>query len=239
MRYDAPGDPALATRMTALLRAAGIAAQQVDEGGLDHGAWTALRYIYPAADIPVVPLAFVPSDPPAKQFALGAALASLASEGVLVLGSGSITHNLRRVFAGGGLHPDKTRPEIPESAAFRNWIVCLRFFSRFRRRRLRCFRFLMISRGLGDVARADDRHATLPALDSVKGNDSRHRDDVQQKHNQKRARKFHVWFGRIVELRAGSGSAARRRCPQFLFTRKDFGKLYRFHLGKAWTRRRN
>ena len=123
MHYDAPGDPALATRMTALLRAAGIAAQQVDEGGLDHGAWTALRYIYPAADIPVVPLAFVPSDPPAKQFALGAALASLASEGVLVLGSGSITHNLRRVFAGGGLHPDKTRPEIPESAAFRNWIA--------------------------------------------------------------------------------------------------------------------
>ena len=123
MRYDAPGDPALATRMTALLRAAGIAAQQVDEGGLDHGAWTALRYIYPDADIPIVPLAFVPSDPPAKQFALGAALASLAGEGVLVLGSGSITHNLRRVFSGAGLHPDKTRPEIPESAAFRRWIA--------------------------------------------------------------------------------------------------------------------
>ncbi len=123
IRYDAPGDPALATRMTALLRAAGIAAQQVDEGGLDHGAWTALRYIYPDADIPIVPLAFVPSDPPAKQFALGAALASLAGEGVLVLGSGSITHNLRRVFSGGGLHPDKARPEIPESAAFRRWIA--------------------------------------------------------------------------------------------------------------------
>jgi len=123
MRYDAPGDPALATRMTGLLRGAGIAAQQVEEGGLDHGAWTALRYIYPEADIPIVPLAFVPGDPPAKQFALGAALASLAAEGVLVLGSGSITHNLRRVFSGGGLHPDKTRPEIPESAAFRRWIA--------------------------------------------------------------------------------------------------------------------
>ena len=110
-------------RMTALLRAAGIAAQQVDEGGLDHGAWTALRYIYPDADIPIVPLAFVPSDPPAKQFALGAALASLADEGVLVLGSGSITHNLRRVFSGAGLHPDKTGPRSPESAAFRRWIA--------------------------------------------------------------------------------------------------------------------
>jgi 4,5-DOPA dioxygenase extradiol len=123
MRYDAPGDPALATRLAALLRAAGIAAQQVDEGGLDHGAWTALRYVYPQADIPIVPLAFVPGDPPAQQFALGAALAPLADEGILVLGSGSITHNLRRVFAGGGLHPDKTRPEIPESAAFRRWFA--------------------------------------------------------------------------------------------------------------------
>ena len=42
---------------------------------------------------------------------------------MLVLGSGSITHNLRRVFSGAGLHPDKTRPEIPESAAFRRWIA--------------------------------------------------------------------------------------------------------------------
>ena len=123
MRYDAPGDPALAARLTGLLRDAGVAAQQVDEGGLDHGAWTALRYLYPQADIPIVPLAFVPGDPPQRQFALGVAIASLAEEGVLVLASGSITHNLRRVFAGSGLHPDKTRPEIPESAAFRRWFA--------------------------------------------------------------------------------------------------------------------
>ena len=123
LRYDAPGDPALAARVLALLRAADIAAESVDQGGLDHGAWTALRYLYPAADIPIVPLAFVPSDSPAKQFALGAALASLAQDGVLVLGSGSITHNLRLVFSGGDLHPDKAQPEIPESAAFRGWIA--------------------------------------------------------------------------------------------------------------------
>jgi 4,5-DOPA dioxygenase extradiol len=123
LRYDAPGDPALAAHILGLLQAHGIAAQSVPEGGLDHGAWTALRYIYPRADIPVVPLAFVPGDSPARQFALGVALAPLAGEGVLVLGSGSITHNLRRIFRGGGLHPDKTQPEIPESAAFRRWIA--------------------------------------------------------------------------------------------------------------------
>jgi 4,5-DOPA dioxygenase extradiol len=123
LRYDAPGDPALAARVLGLLQGKGIAAQSVAEGGLDHGAWTALRYIYPHADIPVVPLAFAIHESPARQFALGEALAPLAEEGVLVLGSGSITHNLRRVFSGGGLHPDKTQPEIAESAAFRAWIA--------------------------------------------------------------------------------------------------------------------
>ena len=124
LRYDAPGDPALAARILGLLQGAGIAAQSVPEGGLDHGAWTALRYIYPDADIPIVPLAFVPAAAPAQQFALGAALAPLAEAGVLVLGSGSITHNLRRVFRDGGLHPDQSQAEIPgERAAFRAWIA--------------------------------------------------------------------------------------------------------------------
>src|SRR6266576_1806114 len=81
--------------------------------------------------------------------------------------------------------------------------------------------------------------STLPTFDRVEGYDSGHCDDVQQKHDQKRPRQFHVRLRRIFEVRTGSGSAARRRCPQFLFARKDFRKLYRFHLGKAWTRRRN
>lgn len=121
LRYDAPGAPALAARVADLLQGAGIAVQRVDEGGLDHGAWTALRYLYPEADIPIVPLAFVPDQPPALQFALGQALAPLATEGVLVLASGSITHNLRRVFAN-GLRAPVDQPEIPESAAFRGWM---------------------------------------------------------------------------------------------------------------------
>ncbi len=121
LRYDAPGAPALAARVQALLAAAGVAAQSVAQGGLDHGIWTPLRYAFPAADIPVLPLAWVPTQSPAEQFALGQALAPLAQDGVLIVGSGSITHNLRRVFAG-GLGAAAEQPEIAESAAFRHWL---------------------------------------------------------------------------------------------------------------------
>ena len=120
LRYDVAGAPALASQVQALLAAAGLGAQITLQGGLDHGIWTPLRYAWPDADIPVLPLAWVPSDSPAAQFALGRALAPLAREGVLVLGSGSITHNLRRVFAG-GLQAQAEQPEIAESAAFRAW----------------------------------------------------------------------------------------------------------------------
>jgi 4,5-DOPA dioxygenase extradiol len=122
MRYDAPGDPALAERLAARVRAAGLAIRTVPQGGLDHGAWTALRYVYPGADVPVVPLAFVPDASPAEQLALGRALAPLADEGVLVLGSGSITHNLRRLFAG-GIRPPTDVPEAADNRAFRDWIA--------------------------------------------------------------------------------------------------------------------
>jgi 4,5-DOPA dioxygenase extradiol len=122
LRYDAAGAPALAERVAALVRGTGLRIESVPEGGLDHGIWTALRYVYPEADVPVLPLAFVPNASPADQFALGAALAPLRDEGVLVLGSGSMTHNLRRVFAG-GLRGPMDLPEIPESAAFRQWFA--------------------------------------------------------------------------------------------------------------------
>lgn len=121
LRYDAAGDPALAARVHGLLRDAGIEARSAPEGGLDHGAWTALRFLFPKALIPIVPLAFAADDSPERQFALGRALAPLADDGVLVLGSGSITHNLRRIFAGGA--PSTAAAEIPESAAFRRWFA--------------------------------------------------------------------------------------------------------------------
>ena len=122
IRYDAPGAPELATRVAGLLSAAGIPVHRVDEGGLDHGIWTPLRFMFPDASIPVLPLAWPPNWAPEKLFALGQALAPLADEGVLIMGSGSITHNLRRVFAGGGLHP-ADGPATPESTAFRDWFA--------------------------------------------------------------------------------------------------------------------
>jgi 4,5-DOPA dioxygenase extradiol len=122
LRYDAPGAPDLAPRVEQLLRGAGLPVHRTDDGGLDHGIWTPLRYMFPGADIPVLPLAWPPDWAPARLFALGAALAPLAAEGVLLIGSGSITHNLRRVFAG-GLRAEVDRPATPESSAFREWFV--------------------------------------------------------------------------------------------------------------------
>ncbi len=112
LRYDAPGAPQLAARLNV---------RGVDQGGLDHGIWTALMYLYPQADVPVLPLAWSPRESPAALFAFGESLAALADDGVLVIGTGSITHNLRRVFEN-GLH-DAGQPEIAESKAFRTWML--------------------------------------------------------------------------------------------------------------------
>lgn len=122
LRYDVSGAPALADRVATLLKDAGLPAHVVAEGGLDHGIWTPLRYAFPDADIPVLPLAWPPDWTPAQLFALGRALAPLAAEGVLIVGSGSITHNLRRVFAG-GMRPAAEQPATPESTAFRDWFA--------------------------------------------------------------------------------------------------------------------
>jgi len=119
LRYDAPGAPTWAGEVLALLRASGIDAHRVEQGGLDHGIWTPLRYLWPQADVPVLPLAFVPTWSPRQLFEFGAALAPLVARGVLVMGSGSITHNLQRVFAGG--LRDVERAATPESTAFRDW----------------------------------------------------------------------------------------------------------------------
>lgn len=115
LRYDAPGAPALADE---LLGALPDLLQGHALAGLDHGIWTPLRYMVPQADIPVLPLCFSPQASPAALWALGRALAPWTTQGVQILASGSITHNLRRVFQGGAAADAR---EIPESRAFRDW----------------------------------------------------------------------------------------------------------------------
>jgi 4,5-DOPA dioxygenase extradiol len=125
LRYDAPGAPELAARAAQLVRDTALPIHVVPDGGLDHGIWMPLRFAYPGADVPVLPLAFPPDWSPRQLFALGRALAPLRSVGVLVIGSGSITHNLRMVFSR-ARHDQTARSdiaEVPESAAFRLWFA--------------------------------------------------------------------------------------------------------------------
>lgn len=97
MTYPAPGDPALADEIVGLLSGAGLAAAADTSWGLDHGAWVPLSLMYPKADIPVVAVSVDPAAGPAHHLALGRALAPLRARGVLVVGSGSFTHNLHEI----------------------------------------------------------------------------------------------------------------------------------------------
>jgi len=106
VQYPAPGDPALAARIGELLSPDPVV--QHPTRGLDHGAWGVLKPMYPAADIPVVQISIDRNRSNRGHYEAGRRLAALRDEGVLLMGSGDIVHNLRAA--------DFRRPEAPEWA---------------------------------------------------------------------------------------------------------------------------
>ncbi|MEX6508546.1 dioxygenase [Jiella sp. M17.18] len=99
LSYPAPGDPKRAAEIVASLQQAGFRSAVAARRGFDHGTWVPLRLAFPEADIPVVQVSVDPSQGPEHHLRLGAALSFLRERGVLVVGSGSLTHNLRAAFA--------------------------------------------------------------------------------------------------------------------------------------------
>jgi 4,5-DOPA dioxygenase extradiol len=92
-RYPAPGDPALAAEVQALLARSGIP-NRGEARGFDHGVWVPLSLMYPEADVPVIALSLLAHGDPADHLALGRALSPLTDAGVLILASGGAIHNL-------------------------------------------------------------------------------------------------------------------------------------------------
>lgn len=94
IQYPAPGAPQVGEQAARLLEAAGFAVRRSDVRGLDHGAWVPLALMYPQADIPTLQVSVLRGAGPAEHERLGQALSALREQGVLVIGSGSMTHNL-------------------------------------------------------------------------------------------------------------------------------------------------
>jgi 4,5-DOPA dioxygenase extradiol len=112
IQYPASSSPQAAREVVEALQAAGLPVATDPRRGLDHGAWVPLRYLIPAADVPVVPLSIQHHGGPVHAYRVGQALAPLAEHGWLIVASGNITHNLRdwqRASAGMGIDTSYAR----------------------------------------------------------------------------------------------------------------------------------
>ncbi|MEN9385169.1 MAG: hypothetical protein RL323_2312 [Pseudomonadota bacterium] len=119
LQYPAPGEPQLAAQVVALLQKAGIATGTDPKRPFDHGAWVPLMHILPNADVPVVQLALPLGYSTRQLYALGQALQSLRDQGVLIVASGSMTHNLHEFFNG---RPDQNSGAEAYVEAFSRWV---------------------------------------------------------------------------------------------------------------------
>ncbi len=115
LQYPAPGHPELAEAAAELLARAGYRVARDPQQGLDHGAWVPLRFLYPDADMPVFQVSLPAEADAAGAWKLGATLAPLTERGVLVMGSGSLTHNLHEFRPGPG-------PEAGYALEFVEWV---------------------------------------------------------------------------------------------------------------------
>jgi len=125
IRYPAPGASEVAANAVQLLQAAGFAATTNGCRGLDHGAWVPLRRLYPDANVPVTQISIQPSLDAEHHMRVGAALAPLTRKGVLIIGSGHMTHNLREWMSRArqtsmALADSQAEPYVTE---FRQWIA--------------------------------------------------------------------------------------------------------------------
>lgn len=117
--YPARGDTALAREIAETLAEAGVPVAIDPARGLDHGAWVPLMLAWPDADIPVVQLSISSRHAPEWHYRIGALIGALRERNVLIVGSGSLTHNLRAIFAEGRGHD---APIDPKAAAFADWM---------------------------------------------------------------------------------------------------------------------
>lgn len=118
LKYDAPGEPVLAADVVARLKTAGLPAVADAERGLDHGAWVPLLHAFPQARLPVVQVSMPVGSSPAEVARLGEVLRPLRSQGVLLMGSGGIVHNLRRLN-----FQEKAASVEPWAQAFDGWVA--------------------------------------------------------------------------------------------------------------------